>query len=84
MDIPELDVRLLLAETADHRSQLDSMNQPWAFDALQTENENIMSNVRCYNQAVLEFQEDPHAPEDYSWNSRLFHDVKKHLEEMEK
>lgn len=84
MKIQELDVRLLLAETADRRSQLDAMSQPWAVDAMQTENQTIMENVRLYNRAVLDIQEDKNAPADHLWNTKQYHVVKNNLESMDK
>lgn len=84
MKIQELDVRLLLAETADRRSQLDAMSQPWAVDAMQTESQAIMENVRRYNRAVLHFDEDPNTPKDHLWNTKQYHVVKKNLESMNK
>lgn len=84
MKIQELDVHLLLAETADRRSQLDAMSQPWAVDAMQTENQAIIENVSRYNSAVRDFYADPNAPEDHLWNTKQYHVVKKSLESMDK
>lgn len=84
LNVAELDVRLLLAETADQRSLGNKLSSPWAQDAIQEQSEAILENIRKYNCAVLDFQEDPHGPVDASWNSQNYLAIKNKLNGMEK
>lgn len=84
LEIPDLDVRLLVAEQADQRAHMDDTLGPWAVDALQTSNRSIRDNVRQYNTAVLDFQGDPNAPPDLDHHSRPYHHIRKMLEAIEK
>lgn len=80
MDIPELDVRLLLAETADQRSPGNKLSSPWAQDAIQKQSEAIIENIRKYNSADRDHQDDPYAPADHSYNSKNYLAIKNKLE----
>lgn len=81
-EIPDLDVRLLVAETADQRARIDDTLGPWAVEALQTSNRCIRDNVRKFNSDVLDFQEDPNAPADIDYHSKYYYDIQKKLLEV--
>lgn len=82
--IKERDVRLLLAQTADSRANYDDLSSPWVIDAIKTECNLIVDNIKQYNKAELHVQDDPYAPQDHSWNSEQYAAVKTALERMEK
>lgn len=82
--ISEPDVRLLIARTADSRANYDNLSQPWVRDAIQSESSRLLENIERYNQAVLDVQDDPYAPREYSWNSEKYFAVKEALEMMNK
>lgn len=84
MSIPEHDVRLLLAQTADSLAHYDELSRPWMFDAIQTECSQIMENINHYNRAELNVQDDPNAPQDHSWNSEKHSAIKEVLERIKK
>lgn len=79
MNIQDLDVRLLLAETADQRSPGNKLSSSWAQDAIQAQSEAIFENIRKYNSAVLDYQDDPYAPADHSYNSKNYLAIKNKL-----
>lgn len=80
MDIQELDVRLLLAETADQRFPGNKSSSSWAQDAIQKQSEAIIENIRKYNSTDRDHQDDPYAPTDHSYNSKNYFAIKNKLE----
>lgn len=84
--VEELDVKMLLAQTADNLACYSNMAVPWTYDVLGSACDALSRNINRYNTMSLDVQ-PPHHPEEMKenyFNSQAYIAIKNVLKGIEK